>query len=215
MVLFFVFSFLFVASSHAQTRDKVVIGDFSRSDLDGWDIKHFKNNTQYELVQVEDRIVLKAVSRGSASGLVKKVRVDLDKTPFLNWQWRIENRLTGLFEETAKSGDDYAARIYIVDSGGLVFWNTIALNYVWTTHAQKDTVWPSAYAGSNSMMKALRSSDDPVAVWLTQKRNIKEDFKAMFGKDIRYIDAVALMTDTDDTDNEVTALYGDIYFSAE
>ncbi|MBU2429571.1 MAG: DUF3047 domain-containing protein, partial [Proteobacteria bacterium] len=32
---------------------------------------------------------------------------------------------------------------------------------------------------------------------------------------VRFIDAVVLMSDTDNTQNSVTAFYGDIYFSSD
>lgn len=63
-------------------------------------------------------------------------------------------------------------------------------------------------------MISLRSSEDPISVWRGEKRNIREDFKALFGREIRFIDAVVLMSDTDNTGKEVIAHYGDIYFSA-
>lgn len=49
--------------------------------------------------------------------------------PFLqeNWSWRVEKPHSDL-DERSKQGDDYAARVYIVVDGGLMFWKTIALN---------------------------------------------------------------------------------------
>lgn len=204
-----------VAKVWAQDSVRFRIGEFSRSVLDGWKSKKFVKTTIYDLVTIDKKVVLKAVSRSSASGMVKKVRVDLDKTPYLNWQWRIENKLDGTYDETTRQGDDYAARIYVVVSGGLTFWNTKALNYVWAKHAQKGAVWQNACTGKNAMMMAVRAQKDPLSQWQTEKRNIQTDFKKCFGKNIQYIDAVALMSDTDNTKNQVTAIYGDIYFSAE
>jgi hypothetical protein len=63
------------------------------------------------------------------------------------------------------------------------------------------------------MMIALRSSSDQTGTWYTEKRNILADLKQQFGEELRYIDAVAVMTDTDNAQGKVTAYYGDIYFS--
>jgi hypothetical protein len=103
----------------------------------------------------------------------------------------------------------------VVVSGGLAFWETKAINYVWASTSPAGKVWPNAYAGDNGrmMMIALRSSIDQTGTWYTEKRNILADLKHQFGEDIRYIDAVAIMTDTDDALGKVTAYYGDIYFS--
>lgn len=65
------------------------------------------------------------------------------------------------------------------------------------------------------MMVAVRSNTDATHTWYPEKRNILNDLKNLFGSDIRYIDAVALMTDTDNSKRNTVAYYGDIYFSAE
>jgi hypothetical protein len=194
------------------TAEKLMIGYFSSGSLDHWEAKEFKGQTKYQLADSAESRVLKAESAGSASGLFKEQRIDLQKTPVMNWSWRIENRLGNINEQT-KSGDDYAARIYVVVSGGLTFWRTKAINYVWASTSPKGKIWPNAFAGDHAMMIALRSSSDQTGTWYTEKRNILADLKQQFGEDIRYIDAVAIMTDTDNAQGEVTAYYGDIYFS--
>ncbi len=200
-------------AAFAGEQEILAVGEFSQRKLDHWLPKKFVSETRYSLATIDGETALKAESRKSASGLIKKIRVDLEKYPFLNWRWRIENRLTGTFDEKQKPGDDYAARIYVVVSGGIAIWNTRALNYVWAKNSPKGDIWPNAFAGNNAMMTALRSSDAPVAVWHSEKRNIRGDFKKLFGKEVRFIDAVVLMSDTDNTQKKVTAHYGDIYFS--
>lgn len=187
---------------------------FSQGSLDGWEEKEFSGQTTYRLTELDGRMVLLAESRQAASGLFHKVRVDLDKTPYLNWSWRVEQGLPPL-DETRKEGDDYAARIYVVVDGGLFFWKTIALNYVWSSSQKVGSVWPNAFAGKNAMLIALRSPEDGLGVWHTEKRDLREDFKNIFGKEIRWIDAVALMSDTDNSEGEARAYYGDIYFTAD
>jgi len=123
--------------AHADELNTVGVGEFSNNKLDEWRPKKFVNETSYTLIKNGSKTVLKAVSQQSASGLIKKIRVDIKKYPFLNWSWRIENRLSSTFDEKQKSGDDYAARIYIVASKGVAFWNTIALNYVWSKNCEK------------------------------------------------------------------------------
>ena len=194
------------------TNEKLMIGSFSSGSLDHWESKEFKGQTKYQLVDLAGTRVLKAESADSASGLFKEQRIDLQKTPFLNWSWRIEN-LLGNINEQAKSGDDFAARIYVVISGGLTFWRTKAINYVWASTSPTGKIWPNAFAGDHAMMIALRSSSDQTGTWYTEKRNILADLKQQFGEELRYIDAVAIMTDTDNAHGIVTAYYGDIYFS--
>ncbi len=191
---------------------KLVIGNFSSGSLDQWESKKFKGQTDYQLTKLDGITVLKAQSTHSASGLFKKQRIDLCKTPILNWRWRTENRL-GNMNEQSKSGDDYAARVYVVVSGGLAFWRTQAINYVWASTSPKGKIWPNAFAGDHAMMLALRSSGDETGSWYTEKRNVLADLRQFFGEGIDSIDAVAIMTDTDNAQGSATAYYGDIYFT--
>jgi hypothetical protein len=212
IMAFSILFFLSVAIWAEVTDEKLRIGAFSSGEFDHWEAKEFKGLTRYELVGLAGTTVLKAESADSASGLYKEQRIDLQKTPYMNWRWRIENRLGNVNEE-AKSGDDYAARVYVIVSGGFAFWRTRAINYVWASTSPKGKIWPNAFAGDHAMMIALRSSGDQTGTWYTEKRNILADLKQLFGEDIRYIDAVAVMTDTDNAHGKVTAYYGDIYFS--
>ena len=192
--------------------DKLMIGNFSEGVLDNWESQSFKDLTQYRLVQLSGMQVLKAESMNTASGLVKKHRIDLEKTPYMNWRWRIENRL-GAIDEQSKSGDDYAARLYVVISGGWAFWRTQAINYVWASSTPAGKTWPNAFAGDQVIMIALRSKNDKTGTWYNEKRNLLNDVRQYLGSTIRYIDAVALMTDTDNANGHATAYYGDIYFT--
>ncbi len=190
------------------------LGEFSRNRLDGWERKDFKGETRYRLQTLDGVVVLKADSRAAASGLFKEQRIDLEQTPFLNWSWRIADRLSGLNEQS-KAGDDYAARIYVVVKGGLAFWQTKAINYVWASNTAKDAVWPNAFAGDHAMMLALRGPEAALNVWYREKRNVRADLQKLFGEDLCTIDAVALMTDTDNSNGQASAFYGDIWFSKD
>lgn len=203
---------LAVFSAELCLANELTVGSFSSSNLESWEEKPFSGKTAYSLVELQEAVVLKAESRGSASGLFKKIKVDIKKYPYLNWRWRIENRLTTV-DERVKSSDDYAARIYVIIDGGIFLWRTRAINYVWANKAKKYEVWPNAFAGSNAIMVALRNNQDSIGTWYDEKRNVLEDLKEMLGKEYTAIDGIAIMTDTDNKQDHAIAYYGDIYFS--
>jgi Protein of unknown function (DUF3047) len=206
------FCILFLVLGSISFAEPLQVSDFSGSGLNGWEEKKFKDATFYQLFQIGNRQALLAKSRNSASALIKKVHIDIEKFPFLNWSWRIENRLdTG--DEKNKSGDDYAARIYVVIDGGIFIWRTRAVNYVWANRASKGEIWENAFAGGNAQMMALRNRQDKLSTWYSEKRNVYEDLKRLFGTQFHHIDAIAIMTDTDNSHGQVKSYYGDIYFS--
>ncbi len=205
---------LFYLFANVSQAEQLPIASFSDSSLEGWEEKSFSGTTSYQLVSLEGKTVLRAESDDSASILIKKISVNLKKFPFLNWRWRIENRLPPA-DETTKLGDDYAARIYVVVDGGILPWRTRSVNYVWANEASKDSVWQNAFTGKNAMMIALRDRQDSRSTWYSEKRDVYQDLKRQFGREFESIDAIAIMTDTDNSHGQVKGYYGDIYFSSK
>jgi len=201
----------FLCSSNPATADPARITILDPANLQDWRPEVFKNKTIYEQVTLDGYPALKAQSHNAASGLVQKIKVDLTKTPYLHWRWRVDNVLQNLNEKT-KAGDDYPARIYVIVSGGWFFWQTRALNYVWSSHEPVDSSWPNAFAG-NAVMLAVRSGDPQRQQWYSETRNVMQDLATYLHKSFTHIDAIAIMTDTDNSGQSATAYYGDIYFS--
>ena len=198
----------------ALANSRLDVTNFADNGLRGWEQKSFVGETAYELVTDNGGTALLATSDATASGLGKKIRVDLEKTPHLNWTWKVNNKLPGI-DETSKSGDDYVARLYVVKSGGALIWKTKALNYVWSSNQPQGATWKNAYQPKNAAMLAVRGQEDQAGQWVSEKRNVREDMKRAFGKDFDKIDAIAIMTDTDNSGAKASAVYGDIFFSAE
>ena len=190
----------------------IEVAQFTSNDLEGWKNKSFKGETKYSLIQENHKFFLQANSMQSASALYKKVKVDIHKTPYLNWSWRVDLPLPPL-DEMKKSGDDYAARIYVVFKIGLTPFSTRALNYVWSSNESNDEYWQNAYS-EKVVMIPLRSKEDALRIWQNEKVNVKEDLLKHFGKLPKYIDKVAIMTDSDNSNHTAIASYGDIFFSA-
>jgi len=182
-------------------------------DINAWEKQVFSGVTSYELHEIDGRQVLKAISKQSASGLVREIEVDLTETPYMNWSWKVDSILSDV-EETKKSGDDYAARVYVVISDGFFFWQTRALSYVWASKQAKGSTWPNAFTGKATMV-AVESGEDSVGEWVEEKRDVLDDINNLLGIDATRIDAVAIMTDTDNSRQSATAYYGDIFFTSE
>lgn len=192
--------------------EELRIGDFSFTGLAGWEKKIFKGTTEYSLTSENNTTVVKAVSQGAASGLVKKVSFDPKKYRYLHWSWKILHTISGGDEKT-KAGDDYAARIYVVFPGKH-FWQTKAINYIWANQLNMGDSLPNAYT-SSAMMVAVQSGPGNTGQWQSEKRDIFADYKDLFGSDPGEGSAVAIMTDTDDTGENATAWYGDITLSTD
>tara|TARA_R110000851_G_scaffold90253_1_gene196842 strand:+ start:25591 stop:26208 length:618 start_codon:yes stop_codon:yes gene_type:complete len=194
----------------------------SEKGIDSWEPKEFSGESIYTIDEYKGRLALKALSHNAASGLVLEQQIDLTATPYLNWSWLVEKTLLQL-DERSKKGDDFVARIYVVIDGGFMVWKTKSLNYVWSSNQDKDLVWDNAFAGSSVKMMSVRGKEAQKGQWYQEKRNVYQDLIDIFGdkgseqanqKAYKYIDIIAIMTDTDNSGKQAESYYGDIVFSA-
>lgn len=201
----------------------------------GWDLIRPNPDappTRFRLEADDRRTVLRADAEHSMAGLSKPVRVDLGRLPYLCWRWRIAAPLVKADLRT-RQGDDYAARVYVLfdyDKDRLPLGERLklgalkmlfgidipaaALNYVWDNRYPLDTVAPNAYT-DRAMMWVLRSGPGEAGRWVTEVRNVKQDFRRAFGEDAPAVSAVVVASDTDNTGENATAWFGGFRFTAD
>ncbi len=188
---------------------------FTPEDIINWEAHSFEGETNYELVEVDGRPSVHAVcENGTASGLFLQDDVDLTQTPIVEWEWRVDDTFSGI-DETTRAGDDYPARIYAVDERRVRIWSTRALNYVWASEKAAGEDWPNAYQSRAHMIAMQSGPPEESGQWVTERRNLKEDFKTFHDRDLDRINAFAIMTDCDDTGEPIEAWYGEIRLLAE
>lgn len=186
-------------------------------------------HTKYELVKDGDQVVVKASSHQSSSGMTREITIDPKEYPVVQWRWKVENVLKN-GDVTQKSGDDYPARLYITfeyDSSKVGFFEKAkyetakflygqyppigAINYIWESKSPIGTIVPNPYTDRVNMI-VIESGETRLHEWITEERNVLEDYKKAFGKDPPNISGVAIMTDTDNTQESAVAYFGDIVF---
>ena len=64
-------------------------------------------------------------------------------------------------------------------------------------------------------MIVVRSGTRHLNQWMSERRNVLEDYRKAFGKEPPVIIGVAVMTDTDNTGETATAYYGDIAMQSD
>jgi len=187
------------------------VSAFPDATLDKWKEEAFIGNTRYELLNEEGVRVLKATANKTASVLYKRHTIDLKRTPWLDWSWKVDSVYNGI-DETKKAGDDFPARLYVTARVGLLPWDTVALNYVWSSNQPVGTVWPNPHT-AKSIMIAMQSGDEKAGQWVTQRRNIADDFKSLFNIDVTHLLGYAVMVDGDNSAQVGSAYFGGIHFS--
>ena len=176
-------------------------------------VRGAKGETEYSIGSNENGQFLRAEAKGTASGLGQKVKINLNKTPFINITWKIEKDLKGI-DEKSKKGHDYAARVFVIKKTGLTALSNKAVNYVFSSNNSVNESWRSPYTKS-SIDYVLSTTKDNLNEWVTVKANVKEHFKKLHDLNVEELTGVAIMTDTDQTKIKAISYYQNIFFSSE
>jgi len=216
MNLFIKIIITFIIIGSTSFANDIVVFDFNEAELSKLEIRKVRgadNKTIYTLGSNDNGNFLKAVANNAASGLGKEVKIDLNKTPFINITWKIEKDLSDIKENT-KKGHDFAARVFVIKKTGATPLSNRAINYVFSSNNQVGFNSPSPYT-KKSIDNVLASTKKNLNKWVTVKTNVKEDFKRFHNLDVNELDGLAIMSDTDNSKLEAIAYYQNIYFSAE
>jgi hypothetical protein len=186
-----------------------------------------KRATQYSLVADDATVVLRAVADASMASVMHPLKLDPKAAPFLTWRWKVSNILSKS-DLSSKAGDDFPARVYVLfdyDTSKLSILQrakiylarsrygkdvpAAALCYVWDGKAPVGTsVW-SPYTDRVRVI-VVESGSANLNRWREVQRDVVADFRAAFGEEPPAISGVAVASDTDNTGESVTALFGDI-----
>ena len=206
-------SIIFIHSSNAEMIKVFEFTDEEFKTLEVRKVRGSNEKTTYSLGMNENGSFLRAEAKGTASGLGKKVKIDLRKTPFINITWKIEKDLKGI-DERSKKGHDYAARVFVVKKTGLTPLSNKVVNYVFSSNNSTNEFWRSPYTKS-SIDYVLSTTKENLNEWVTVKANVKEHFKKLHDLNVDELTGLAIMTDTDQTDIKAISYYQNIYFSSE
>tara|TARA_B000000609_G_scaffold2868_1_gene1928 strand:- start:177 stop:830 length:654 start_codon:yes stop_codon:yes gene_type:complete len=206
------FSFFSISFANAEN---INVFNFTENEIQSLEVRKVRgadNKTEYLLGSNENGNYLKAVADNAASGLGKKVNIDLNSTPFINITWKIEKDLKGI-NEKSKKGHDFAARVFVIKKTGATALSNRAINYVFSSNENVGDNWPSPYT-KKSIDNVLSTTNENLNEWVTVKANVKEDFKKFHDLDVNELDGVAIMADTDNSKSKSISYYQNIYFSA-
>ena len=216
MNFFYKILIIWLSISSVGFANEVKIFSFTETELSKLDVRKVRgadNKTIYTIGSNENGNYLKALADNAASGLGKEIKINLNKTPFINITWKIEQDLPGIKENT-KKGHDFAARVFAIKKTGATPLSNRAINYVFSSNNVVGFNSPSPYT-KKSIDNVLSSTQNNLNEWVTVKANVKEDFKKFHNLDVEELDGLAIMSDTDNSKMVAIAYYQNIYFSSK
>ena len=212
LINFLIIFFVVIKTSVAQ---EIKVFDFTETELSELQVRKVRGadkKTVYTVSSNKKGNFLKAVADNAASGLGKEIKINLDKTPFINITWKIEKDLAGIKENT-KKGHDFAARVFVIKKTGSTILSNRAINYVFSSNNPIGFNSPSPYT-KKSIDNVLSNTKNSINEWVTVKANVKEDFKKFHNLDVNELNGIAIMSDTDNSKMKAIAYYQNIYFSS-
>ena len=213
LAISFIFITFFFQPSYAEQIKVFEFTEKEFSELKVRKVRGADSKTIYTLGSNKNGNFLKAVADNAASGLGKEIKINLDKTPFLNITWKIEQDLSGIKEDT-KKGHDFAARVFAIKKTGATPLSNRAINYVFSSNEDVGLNWPSPYT-KKSIDNVLSTTKENLDEWVTVKANVKKDFKKLHNLDVNELDGLAIMSDTDNSKKKSVAYYQNIFFSED
>ena len=163
-------TFLFIILSFPTLAEEIKVFEFSQEELDSLEIRKVRGadaKTEYSIGKNDNGNFLKAVANNAASGLGKKIKIDLNNTPILNITWKVEKDISGINERT-KKGHDYAARVFVVKKTGATPLSNRAMNYVFSSNEDVDVFHPSPYT-KKSIDYVLSTTKEHLNEWISVK----------------------------------------------
>ena len=196
--------------------EEVKVFEFTDKELSELTVRKVRgadNKTAYSVGSNENGNYLIAIADNAASGLGKEIKIDLNKTPFINITWKIEKDIPGI-DETAKKGHDFAARVFVIKKTGATALSNRAINYVFSSNQDVGSNSRSPYT-KKSIDNVLATTKTNLNEWVTVKANVKDDFKKFHNLDVNELDGIAIMSDTDNSKQKSITYYQNIYFSSQ
>jgi Protein of unknown function (DUF3047) len=183
----------------------IKIGD-SAVQKNGWKII-LGNKRMYSVSKEGTRTILHTLSAGKNICVGKKISLSLSEFPLLSWAWKAMVLPDDAREDVKKKNDSAAGIIVAIKQGFTLH----AIKYVWSSSL---TVGSIVQDGPNAYDKVivLQSGTIHCGTWISEKVNVRDDFKRCFGERFNRIDGISIMTDSDNTHSKAEAFYTDLSF---
>ncbi len=195
--------------AHAESADCITIENFSRGTVgsfpDGWKVRKDSAKSVYRIFDEGALRFLRASAEGIGMQAAMQREWNLDTHPVLSWSWRPLRFPEGANEQTG--ANDSALAVYL-----LVPYSRIrgprAVKYIWSERVPTGTRLESNFG--LTQVKVLRSGPDPHEAWVSERVNVRDDFRALFELDESPTPAgIAVLTDADDTESKAEGDYAD------
>ena len=180
----------------------------------GWIGEAFGRRADYDFTieQRGDGRVLHLESQNEHSTIARDItgRVNLKETPILEWTWKATVLPAG-GDLRRKEATDMAAQLYVVWPRFPALLRSRIIGYVWDAATPATTIVKSQKTGTVTFV-VMRSGLGDLGKWVTERRNVAEDYAKIFGEFPDDPSAITISIDSNDTHSMAESFMGPIVF---
>jgi hypothetical protein len=204
----------------ATAADEAVIEDWKAHKVgttglpDGWKPQNWGTPHYQNLTIVEDggrrALYMKSVNDSTTMNKEIKGKVHLKDTPVLEWDWKSIVLPKGA-NSCKKATDDQAGQVFVVWPRFPEQVRSRIIGYVWDTTQPAGTTCKSEKTGTVTYV-VVRSGPADLNKWISEKRNVVDDFKKIYGEAPDDPAVLSLSIDSNDTNTSSEVMIGAIRF---
>lgn len=178
----------------------------------GWKLEIKEGEPELQVVKEGEGVFVRFKSDKSSFGLRKEFDLDIKEFPFLNWKWKV-TQLPENGDFRDKETDDQAAQVYVLFPRFPARVNSDFLCYYWESNPKNKGLEGPSVAWSKARVIVLQAGKEKLNQWVTEKRNVYEDYKRLFGKEPPKGGGVAFYINSQHTQSSAESHLDEIYFS--
>ena len=181
----------------------------------GWEGQTWGKTSAFAVSVVldEGQRVLRLESHNDRATITRDLhgRVSLARTPILRWRWKVIAAPAG-GDARRRETADQAAQVFVTWPRPPALLRSRIIGYAWDTTAPAGSTFRSEKTGTVTYI-ILRSGTAEVGRWLEERRDVRADFRAIYGEDPPDPGAITLSIDSNDTHTRAESLIGPLRFS--
>jgi len=178
----------------------------------GWQGQRW-GDPRYDFTVVQDGAVkvLHLKSADDSSSISKEIKIDVKQYPILEWTWKVVELPPHGNARKAET-DDEAAQLYVTFPRFPTTVRSRIIGYIWDSNEPAGASFRSAKVSSVQYI-VVRSGSADLGKWITEKRNVLEDYRKIFGENPgESVGAISLSINSQNTGSKAESFFGKILF---
>ena len=173
---------------------------------DGWQVKINRGTPDISVIDGPSGATIRLKSRNSSFALERGVDVDLNEYPVLSWTWKVSELPQGGDFRHSRT-DDQAAQVLVAFSDRRV------LTYIWDSSAPRGTMQSASMIPLIRITAVVcRSGAAEANQWLTETRNLVQDYGSAYGKGPGRVKGIRLQINSQHTGTSAESYFGQVSF---